>query len=60
MIYGLVNGIEDKNISKILLIMRSLKFIVLPSNSGMRQPIHSIQLAKVVFCLMNKSLYGSE
>ena len=58
MIYGLVNGIEDKNISKILLIMRSLKFIVIPSKSGTRQPIHSIQLAEVVFCLMLKSLYG--
>lgn len=57
MIYGLGNGLEDKNISKILLIMRSLKFILLPSNSGMRQPIHSNQLAAVVFCLMNKSFY---
>ena len=57
MIYGLVNGVEDKNISKILLIMRSLKFIPLPSNSGTRQPIHAIQLAKVVFSLMRKSLY---
>ncbi len=57
MIYGYGNGVEDKNISKILLIMRSLKFIVLPSNSGMRQPIHSNQLAKVVFSLMNKSFY---
>ncbi len=57
MIYGLGNGVEDKNISKILLIMRSLKFIILPSNSGMRQPIHSNQLAKVVFSLMNKSFY---
>ena len=57
MIYGSVNGVEDKNISKILLIMRSLKFIALPSNSGKRQPIHAIQLAKVVFSLMSKSLY---
>ncbi len=57
MIYGYGNGVEDKNISKILLIMRSLKFIVLPSNSGMRQPIHSNQLAKVFFSLMNKSFY---
>lgn len=57
MIYGLVNGVEDKNISKILLIMRSLKFIPLPSNPGMRQPIHAIQLAKVVFSLMRNLLY---
>ena len=57
MIYGEVKGVEDKNISKILLIMRSLKFIALPSNSGNRQPIHAIQLAKVFFSLMRKSLY---
>ena len=55
MIYGSVNGIEDKNISKILLIMRYMRFIVLPSNSGMRQPIHAFQLAEVVFTLIFRS-----
>ena len=54
MIYGSFKGIKDKNISKILFIMRSLRFIVLPSNSGTRQPIHAMQLAEVVFYLLTK------
>ena len=52
MIYGSINGVEDKNISKILSIMRRLKIIVLPSSSGMRQPIHAVQLSEVVFSLL--------
>lgn len=55
MIYGSINGFEDRNISRILLIMNSLKFILLPSNSGMRQPIHAAQLAEVFFYLIIKS-----
>ena len=48
MIYGAIK-VWDKNISKILMIMRYFKFIILPSNIGMRQPIHAVQLAEVVF-----------
>ena len=55
MIYGSVNGLEDKNISRILFIMRFFRFILLPSNSGLRQPIHATQLAKVIFYLVKKS-----
>ncbi len=56
MIYGSINGVVDKNISKILLIMRSLRFIILPSSSGTRQPIHALQLAEVVFSLLKSCL----
>ena len=56
MIYGSFNEIKDNNISKILLIMRHLKIIFLPSNPGLRQPIHSYQLAEVVYFLMLKSI----
>ena len=56
LIYGNLKGLKDKNISKILFIMRTLKFILLPSNTGYRQPIHAIQLAEVVYFLMNKFL----
>ena len=56
MIYGSFNQIQDNNISKILFIMRHLKIVFLPSNSGFRQPIHAYQLAEVIYFLMMKSL----
>ena len=56
LIYGTIKELKDKNISKILYLMRNLKFIFLPSNTGYRQPIHAFQLAEVVYFLMNKFL----
>tara|TARA_A100000164_G_scaffold294948_1_gene268852 strand:- start:900 stop:1787 length:888 start_codon:yes stop_codon:yes gene_type:complete len=56
MIYGSFKEIKDNNISKILSIMRYFRIIFLPSNSGLRQPIHTYQLAEVVYFLMLKSL----
>tara|TARA_A100000164_G_C21794693_1_gene717580 strand:+ start:19 stop:909 length:891 start_codon:yes stop_codon:yes gene_type:complete len=56
MIYGSFKEIQDNNISKILYIMRYLKIVFLPSDSGFRQPIHAYQLAEVVYILMLKSL----
>ena len=55
LIYGSIKGLRDKNISKILFIMRTLKLIALPSNTGLRQPIHILQLAEVVYFLMLQS-----
>ncbi len=52
MIYGSFKEIKDNNISKILFIMRNLKIVFIPSNSGLRQPIHANQLAEVVYFLM--------
>ena len=56
MIYGSFKDINDNNISKILFLMRHLKIVLLPSNTGLRQPIHAYQLAEVVYFLMLKSL----
>ena len=56
MIYGSYKEIKDNNISRILLIMKYLRVVFLPSNSGLRQPIHTYQLAEVVYFLMLKSL----
>ena len=36
--------------------MRNLKLIFLPSNTGLRQPIHAFQLAEVVYFLMTQFL----
>ena len=40
--------------------MRKIPFVLVPSSSGMRQPIHAIQLAEVVFYLMRKTYYKTK
>jgi hypothetical protein len=59
MIYGKVNGFSDKNISRLIRLMRISPFILLPSSTGLRQPIHAIQLARVAYKQADKMLSGS-
>ena len=47
LIYGKLNKISDKNISRILLLMRNFPFILFPNDSGLRQPIHAKQLSQL-------------
>ena len=47
LIYGSVANLQDKNISKLVKIIKLLPIIFLPNKSGLRQPIHINQLAKV-------------
>ena len=47
LVYGLKNDFQDRNISKIIKILRLLPFVVLPQETGLRQPIHAGQLAQV-------------
>ena len=49
LIYGDLGKAEDKNFSQIIKIMRLLPFIIFPSETGLRQPIHHRELAKVIF-----------
>ncbi len=49
LIYGNVGEFKDRNINIIISLMRNMPFVFLPSNSGMRQPIHAFQLAEFVF-----------
>ena len=48
MIYGCVDQYVDKNLHFLLSLMRRTPFLIFPSRSGMRQPIHASQLAEVV------------
>ena len=52
-VYGSFGNYKDKNFSRIINLMRWCPFIVLPSNSGLRQPISCRQLANVFFNLIN-------
>ncbi|MEB3318196.1 MAG: hypothetical protein VKO39_08685 [Cyanobacteriota bacterium] len=58
MVYGRVNGYSDKNLSKLVKIMRILPFIFLPKTTGFRQPIHATQLATIALRQANRMLSG--
>jgi len=51
LIYGQVGPYGDRNLSRLLALMRCLPLVVLPSHSGLRQPIHASQLAAVAIQL---------
>jgi hypothetical protein len=48
LVYGTKNGYSDRNIRTIIRLTRIMPFIVLPKQTGSRQPIHASQLAQVV------------
>ena len=48
LIYGRVGPYVDRNLSRLIALMRRLPFLLLPANTGLRQPIHASQLAAVV------------
>lgn len=54
MIYGKINNYLDKNISVITKIMRFLPFIIIPRNTGLRQPIHARELASYIYKISNR------
>ncbi len=47
LIYGQVGVYSDKNLTRLLHLMRRIPFFPLPAQSGLRQPIHATQLAAV-------------
>ena len=59
LIYGTCDGFRDKNFSKIIEFMRISPFLVLPRNSGYRQPISCYELANVFFTLL-KNKYDNK
>ena len=47
LIYGQAGSYGDRNLSKLLQLLRRLPCLPLPAESGLRQPIHASQLAAV-------------
>jgi len=47
LIYGLAGPYVDRNLSCLLQVLRRLPCLLLPAESGLRQPIHASQLAAV-------------
>jgi len=56
LIYGQVGPYGDRNLSRLLALMRRLPLVALPSHSGLRQPIHASQLAAVALELAHQML----
>ena len=54
LIYGKISNFHDKNLSKIIRIMRLIPIIIIPSRTGFRQPIHISQLSKVTLKYIEK------
>ena len=60
MIYGSIEGYHDKNIRLIVKIMRLMPVIFIPKTSGLRQPIHANQLAKVIYFITSFYAFNKE
>ena len=56
LIYGQVGSYGDRNLSRLLALMRRLPLVLLPSHSGLRQPIHASQLAAVALELAQQMI----
>lgn len=54
LIYGRVGSYGDRNLSRLIRLMRRSPFLPVPIDSGLRQPIHAIQVAAVTFKLVNQ------
>lgn len=55
LIYGQAGDLHDRNLSRLTNLMRRLPLLVLPMESGLRQPIHVRQLAAVVLHLADQA-----
>jgi len=58
LIYGQAGSFGDRNLSKVLQLLRRLPCLPLPAETGLRQPIHASQLAAVAL-YMAEQLLGS-
>ena len=52
LIYGRVGPYVDRNLSRLIGLMRRLPLLPLPAQTGLRQPIHASQLAAVALDLV--------
>jgi hypothetical protein len=54
LIYGKVGAYGDRNLSRLLQLMRRLPCLPFPSETGLRQPIHASQVAAVALHLASQ------
>lgn len=54
LIYGQAGGYGDRNLSRLLGLMRRLPLLPVPARSGLRQPIHARQLARSALAVVDR------
>lgn len=54
LIYGCVGPYVDRNLNRLIALMRRLPLLPLPAHTGLRQPIHASQLAGVALTLVRQ------
>ena len=54
LIYGRLGPYADRNLSRLIGLMRRLPLVPLPAHTGLRQPIHASQLAAVALELVSQ------
>lgn len=62
LVYGMKDEFKDQNVTRMIKLMRLLPVILLPQSTGLRQPIHASQLARVVQTIaenMNRGIWES-
>ena len=60
LIYGNVGIYKDKNINFLRTLLINLPILIIPSDSGLRQPIHSYQLAFIAFLKTKEFIKSSK
>lgn len=55
LIYGRIGPYADRNLSRVVQLMRRLPLLPLPAHTGLRQPIHASQLAAVALHLAQQA-----
>jgi hypothetical protein len=58
LIYGRAGTFTDRNLSRLVALMRRLPLLPLPARTGLRQPIHASQLAAVSLTLADRPVTG--
>ena len=53
-IYGVYKDLNDRNLFKIINLLKKLPFCIIPSQTGLRQPIHFSQLSELTYLLLDK------
>ena len=54
LVYGQAGGYGDRNLSRLLDLMRRLPLLPVPARSGLRQPIHARQLARSALAVVER------
>ena len=53
-VYGIYKELDDRNYTKIVKILKKFPFCIIPSRTGLRQPIHFSQLSELTYIFLDQ------